>query len=254
MDLMNKSKIVWITGGGTGIGKSITKQLVDKGHTVIVSGRNSESLKSIKRYNPKKIDYEILDISSPDDCKKVIQKIERKFGYIDLAILNAAAYNPGKINFDDLKSINHIVNVNLTGQINSLSALLPTMKKRKYGQIVFISSPAGYKGLPNAGIYGVTKSALTFLSESLYLELKKYKIKVQVVHPGFIKTPMTEKNNFPMPFLMGSDKAASIIIKNLNKNKFEIAFPKRLIIPMKILQLLPYGLYFFIMKKVLGKF
>ena len=103
--------------------------------------------------------------------------------------------------------------------------------------------------MPGAGLYGVTKSGLTFLAETLKIELEQFNIKVQVIHPGFIKTPMTDKNNFQMPFLMNSEKAARIIFAKMNSNVFEIFFPKLLIIPMKILNLLPYKIYFFLVKK-----
>ena len=127
---------------------------------------------------------------------------------------------------------------------------MPHLKKKRNGKIVFVSSPAGFRGLPNAGIYGVTKSAITFLAESLYIEMLKFNIKVQVVHPGFVKTPMTDKNDFSMPFLMTSADAAKRIYKKLSTNEFEIYFPKRLIWAMKLLQILPYKIYFFVIKKI----
>ena len=250
---MKKNKTIWITGGGTGIGKSLTQQFVDFGHNVIISGRRLKNLHKVKLYDKKKISIKVLDICSAKNCKNVVKSINSEFGNIDLVILNAATYNPGKINFKNLESIKNIIDINLMGQINCLSSILPIMKRQKYGHIVFVSSPAGYRGLPNSGLYGVTKSALTFLSESLYLELEKNNIKVQVVNPGFIKTPMTDKNDFKMPFLMSSKEAASRLIKKLDIDTFEISFPKRLIIPMKILQLLPYSLYFFLMRKLLGR-
>ena len=99
------------------------------------------------------------------------------------------------------------------------------MKKENKGHIIFMSSPAGYRGMPGVGLYGVTKSKLTFLAETLKIELEQFNIKVQVIHPGFIKTPMTDKNTFPMPFLMSSEKAGKIIFK-INSNVFEIYFLK----------------------------
>ena len=114
---------------------------------------------------------------------------------------------------------------------------------------MFVSSPAGYRGMPGAGLYGVTKSGLTFLAETLKIELEQFNIKVQVVHPGFIKTPMTDKNTFPMPFLMNPEKAARIIFSKIRSNIFEIYFPKILLIPMKVLSFLPYRIYFFLIKK-----
>ena len=127
------------------------------------------------------------------------------------------------------------------------------MKKNKKGHLVFMSSPAGYRGLPGAGIYGVTKSALTFFAETLKIELDSFKIKVQVIHPGFVKTPMTDKNTFEMPFMISAKSATEQIMKNIFLNKFEIFFPKRLILPMKIMSMLPDKIYFYLMKKLVKK-
>lgn len=249
--IKNNKKIAWVTGGGTGIGSEIVKILVRNNWKVVISGRRLEKLKLTKEYDKKNIIPLKLDVTSELECKNVVKEILSRFGKIDLIILNAAAYNPGHLNFQNLSKIKTVMDTNLMGQINCLSYVLPIMKKKNRGQIVFVSSPAGFKGLPNAGIYGVTKSALTFLAESMYLELLDYNIKIQVVHPGFIKTPMTDKNTFPMPFLMSANKAAKIIYKNLFSSKFEIYFPKRLIFPMKILSILPYKVYFFVMKRIL---
>ena len=125
------------------------------------------------------------------------------------------------------------------------------MQENKKGHIVFVSSPAGYQGLPGGGFYGVTKSALTFLAETLNIEFHKSKIKVQVVNPGFVKTPMTDQNPFFMPFLRSPQNAAKKIYETLESKQFEIYFPKKLIIPMKLLRLLPYGIYFFLIKKLI---
>ena len=248
---MKQSKVAWITGGGTGIGAELTKILVSNGWKVAVSGRRVDKLKGIEAFNQHNIFSYKLDVSSEKECKNVVKKIISNFGKIDLAILNAAAYNPGHLNFKNLSKIKSVVDTNLMGQIYCVSNVLPLMESNRSGHIVFVSSPAGFRGLPNAGIYGVTKSALTFLAESIYLESLDSSIKVQVIHPGFIKTPMTDKNTFPMPFLMSSKEAAKRIYKNLLTSNFEIYFPKRLIIPMKILSIIPYKLYFFIMSKVL---
>lgn len=247
---MNK-KVVWITGGGTGIGAELAEIFASKNWTVIISGRRIDKLNSIKKKNVKNIYVFKNDVSSNTSCQNVTKKIINKFGKIDMMILNAAAYNPGHLNFENIENARSVLDTNIMGQINCISNVLPTMRKLGSGSIIFISSPAGFRGLPNAGFYGVSKSALTFLAESLYLELKKENIKVKVVHPGFIKTPMTDKNDFPMPFLMTSSRAAKKIYENLFNSSFEISFPRRLIIPMKILSLLPYRFYFFLMDFIL---
>lgn len=249
--MKNRKKVVWITGGGTGIGSELAKILVKNDWLVVISGRRIGKLEQIKRFDSNNIFSFKLDISSEKECKEVAKKILFKFKKLDLLILNAAAYNPGSLNLNNLTSIKNILNINIMGQINCISSIIQNMKKKKEGHIVFISSPAGFRGLPNAGIYGVSKSALTFLSELMYLEFQRFNIKVQVVHPGFIKTPMTEKNNFPMPFLMSPKKAAFNIYKKLSTSDFEIAFPKKLIFPMKLLSILPNKIYFYIMKNLL---
>ena len=138
----------------------------------------------------------------------------------------------------------------MLGAIKCLSSVISEMKKNKGGQLMLVSSPAGYRGLPGAGIYGVTKSAVTFLAETIKLEYEKFNIKVQVVHPGFVKTPMTDKNKFKMPFLITSQKAAHRIADKINTNDFEIYFPKRLLLGMKLLKFLPNKLYFKLIRKL----
>ncbi|MBD74252.1 MAG: hypothetical protein CMM96_02000 [Rickettsiales bacterium] len=252
MNLMNKDKkIAWITGGGTGIGKELAILLAKKGWLVIISGRRYKNLIDVTKYNKKQIKALKLDITNKHECKKVVNTIIKSFGEIDLVVLNAAAYSPGMINFEKISQINQIIDVNIMGQINCISSILPLMKKRKRGHILIVSSPAGFRGLPNAGIYGVTKSAITFLAESLFFELSKFSIKIQVLHPGFVDTPMTKKNKFPMPFIISSQEAAKRIMHGMGKDDFEISFPKRLIIPMKLLKLLPNKIYFFLLNKII---
>ena len=242
-------KTVWLTGGGTGIGKDLTKLLCDNGFDVIISGRRKDKLIEVAKYNKKKIFPYKLDVSNLKETDIVAKKIIKKFKFIDLLVLNAAIYSPGSLKEISPINAKKVIDINLTGIINCLPTIVNTMKKKQKGHVIFVSSPAGYRGMPGAGLYGVTKSGLTFLAETLKIELEQFNIKVQVVHPGFIKTPMTDKNTFPMPFLMSSEKAAKIIFSKINSNIFEIYFPKMLLIPMKILSFLPYRIYFYLIKK-----
>ncbi len=249
--MSNEKKVAWITGGGTGIGSALTKILVKNNWIVVVSGRRKEKLNKIKAFDNKNIFPLKLDISSEKECRDVSKKIFTKFNRLDLIILNAAAYNPGNLNFNNLSELKKVLDINIMGQINCLGYAVNIFKKRRSGHIVFVSSPAGFRGLPSAGIYGVSKSALTFLAELLYLELARFKVKVQVIHPGFIKTPMTDKNKFPMPFLMDVDEASSRIYKKLFSSDFEISFPKKLILPMKLISMLPNKIYFSLIRILL---
>ncbi len=246
--IQNKKKVIWITGGGTGIGKELAKKFSDRNFNVVISGRRIEKLNEVKKYSPKTIFPMRLDVTNPKKCKDVSRIIMGKFGFIDIIILNAATYSPGSLDVMKPREIKKILDINILGPIYCFAPVLENMKKESKGHLVFMSSPAGFRGLPGAGIYGVTKSALTFLAETLKIEYDKFKIKVQVIHPGFVKTAMTDKNNFEMPFLMTAEKAAEIITQKLFSNTFEISFPKKLIIPMKIMNLLPSSIYFFLIK------
>jgi short-subunit dehydrogenase len=248
---LKTTKVAWITGGGTGIGKELTLILAEKNYDVIISGRRKEKLIETAKNNKKKIHPIPLDVKNPIQCKKVSETIYKKFKKIDLLILNAAIYSPGSMTKICTTEAKKVVDINLLGALNCLSPVAKIMQENKEGHVVFVSSPAGYQGLPGGGFYGVTKSALTFLAETLNIELHKSNIKVQVVNPGFVKTPMTDKNPFFMPFLMTPNNAAKKIFEKLESSEFEIFFPKKLIIPMKLLRLLPYSIYFFLIKKLI---
>ena len=244
------SKVCWITGGGSGIGAELAKILSKSNYTVYISGRTKSKLSDIARYNKSIIPIQ-GDVSSLKDCKKIVDTIHKKFRKIDLVILNAATFSAGSLETLNVSEIRKVVDINLMGVINCLSSVISEMKKNKGGHLMIVSSAAGYRGIPGAGIYGVTKSALTFLAETIKLQYEKFNIKVQVVHPGFVKTPMTDKNPFEMPFLMTSKKAAHKIVNKINSNDFEIYFPKRLILCMKLLKFLPHKLYFKLIRKLI---
>ena len=248
---LKKNKVAWITGGGTGIGKELALILAKQEYDVIISGRRKKKLIETANIYKKRIHPISLNVNNPNQCLKVSKSIYKKFKDIDLLILNAAIYSPGSITKISTAEAKKVVDINLLGAINVLSPVAKEMQKNKKGHIVFVSSPAGYQGLPGGGFYGVTKSALTFLAETLNIEFHKSKIKVQVVNPGFVKTPMTDQNPFFMPFLMTPQNAAKKIYKKLESKQFEIFFPKKLIIPMKLLSLLPYSIYFFLIKKLI---
>ena len=148
---------VWITGGGTGIGKDLTKLLCDNGYDVIISGRRKDKLIKVAKYNKNKIFPYKLDVSNLKQTTTVAKRIIKKFKFVDLLILNAAIYSPGSLK--EISPINSkkVIDINLTGVINCLPTIVSMMKKENKGHIIFMSSPAGYRGMPGAGLYGVTK-------------------------------------------------------------------------------------------------
>ena len=140
--------------------------------------------------------------------------------------------------------------VNYMGVVNGLDAVLATLIHRRQGHIAIVSSVAGYGGLPNAAAYGATKAALINLCESLYTQLGDYGVMISVINPGFVRTPLTDRNKFPMPFLMEPKEAAKVIFSGMAKKKFEIAFPRMFVLILKFLKILPYSLYFTLVKKI----
>jgi short-subunit dehydrogenase len=134
--------------------------------------------------------------------------------------------------------------VNFHGAVNVLDTILPYMQRQQAGEIYITGSLAGYRGLPKSAPYNASKAAVISLAESLHLELKLQGISLRLINPGFVESPLTNKNDFKMPFLISPEKAAEYIYKELSNNNFEITFPKRFAYIMKILRLIPYRLYF----------
>ena len=238
-------KLVWITGASTGIGREVALQLAARGVTVAVSARSAEKLEgmgeNIKPYP--------LDVTDAAAVAKTIAQIEAELGPIDLALMGAGAYAP--IAMDQIKPelFASIMNVNYMGVVNAVAALVPIMRQRGRGHIAWIASVSGYRGLPKASAYGPTKAALINLAESLKPELGALGLTVSVVNPGFVETPMTKANDFPMPFLMTPQDAARRTIDGLAKGKFEVAYPTRFVAILKFTRLLPYVIYFWLIKR-----
>ena len=150
-----------------------------------------------------------------------------------------------------MEQIRTTINVNFFGTLNCIKVVEKYFKDKKNGHISIISSVAGYRGLPNSTGYGPSKAALTNLAESLYFDFKKHGVRVSLISPGFIKTPMTDKNKFKMPFIKSSEFAANKIYKGLiNSKAFEITFPKQLTVIMKILRIIPYWKYLYLIEKL----
>ena len=248
-------KIVWITGGSTGIGLATAKKFIKNEWVVIISSRNQDKLETakeeiLKNSTNNRIYTYKCDISKRNEVETTIKYITEEIGRIDLAILNAAAYSPNKNQVFSIENYEHLIDVNLKGTLYCIDTLIKNMKYSK-GHIAIVSSPVGYRGLPTAGAYGLTKAGLINLSESLYFDLKKEKINISVINPGFIESESTNLNSFPMPFLKSAEYAANKIFKGLTgKYKFEIFFPWFFLMLLKIFRILPYKLYFYLIKKI----
>ena len=240
---MNK-KTIWITGGSTGIGKALAIKFANKGWNVAVSARREELLNELSNQY-ENISAFPLDVTDKQKCVDVFEQIKNKYQDIDICFFSTGTWNPKKEKEIDVEQIEDVFKINFFGTVNTIKAVEQYFRDRKKGTITIVSSIAGYRGLPNSTGYGPSKSALNNLAESLYFDFKRFGVRVCLVSPGFIKTPMTDKNDFKMPFIKTTDYAADKIYDGLiNKNVFEIHFPKSLTVILKILSFLPSKLYF----------
>jgi len=241
---MNDKKVIWITGASSGIGKALSIKFAQKGWIVAASARREGLLQELT-----KIDQNIhsfpLDVTNPEQCKKIFEDIKNKFNNIEISIFGTGIHDPNSEKKFNLDKIREIMEVNYFGTMNSINSVYDYYNDKKSGQISIISSVAGYRGLPAAGAYCASKSALTSFTESLRFEMIRKNVRVSLVSPGFIKTPMTDQNDFPMPMIKSPEFAAEQIYIGLTKKTgFEIHFPKAFTFFLKFLRILPYGIYF----------
>ena len=249
---MNK-KTIWITGGSTGIGKALAIKFANEGWNVAISARRENLLNEIAD-NHENISSFPLDVTDKSKCKEVFEKIKNKFENIDICFFSTGTWNPKKERDIDVEQIEEVFKINFFGTLNAIKAVEEYFKNKKSGTITIVSSIAGYRGLPNSSGYGPSKAALTNFSESIYFDFKKYKVRVSLISPGFIKTPLTDKNDFSMPFLKPPSFAAEkIFIGLVNSNSFEIHFPKQLTFILKFLRILPYRMYLFLVDKLVKR-
>jgi len=244
------NKVIWITGGSSGIGKSLAYKFANEGWQVAISARREKLLKEISESN-EKIKSFPLDVTDKVKCKEVFEQIKNYYGDLDVCFFSTGTWSPKEEKDIDVEQIENVFKVNFFGTINTIKAVEGHFKNKKNGIITIVSSIAGYRGLPNTTGYGPSKSALISLAESLYFDFERYNVRVCLVCPGFIKTPMTDKNDFKMPFLKTSEFAADKIYDGLiNKKQFEIHFPKELTLTLKFFKLLPSKIYFYLVKKL----
>ena len=243
-------KRVWIIGASTGIGAALATKLHALKAKVALSARSEDKLRHlVSTLGASRAIALPLDITKVDTIKSAEQELVSAWGGYDLVIFMAGDYTAMRAWELDLKVAKQMVSINWEGFLNGLSIVIPRFMQQKSGGIALVSSVAGYRGLPKSLVYGPTKAALINLAETLYLDLKDKGLDVYVICPGFVKTPMTDKNDFEMPYLITPEEAADEIIKGFGKGEFEIHFPKTFTRMLKSLQLLPYSLYFPAVKK-----
>jgi short-subunit dehydrogenase len=244
----------WITGASTGIGRAVALGLARQGRLVIGSARGNLDLATLaeaSRGLPGRIVPLQLDVTDPGAMAAALAKIEAEHGPLAQAIFNAGSHIPmGAADFR-VDKLQKLIAVNLMGAAHGLEAVLPGMLARGSGRIAVVASVAGYRGLPSAAAYSPSKAAAIAMCEALRPECAAKGVVLQVINPGFVETPLTAKNDFPMPMMISAEKAADYILAGLESDRFEIAFPRRFAFAMKLLRVLPYPLFFAVTRKLL---
>lgn len=248
-----RGRRVWIIGASSGIGKAFAEALLERGARVALSARNASALESLAE-NAQAGQTLVLpmDVNNGSEIEKAYAQLTGAWSGIDLMVLLAGTHLPVRaweLNADEAEQV---FMTNVLGAIRALSLAIPDLVKKGDGGIAVVSSVAGYCGLPTSLVYGASKAALINFTETLYLDLRPKGVSVYLVNPGFVRTPLTDRNPFEMPALISAEDAAGHILHGFANGEFEIHFPKRFTLLMKLLRLLPYRLFFPLVHRFTG--
>lgn len=241
---------VWLVGASTGIGLACAQALRAAGAQVVISARNPQGVQDWAAQDPG-VQWQALDVAERGQVQATARAILAE-GSLDLVVYAAGYYRAQRATAMDLEDLLQHDKVNYQGALQVIDAVLPAMLARQSGHISLLSSVAGWRGLPNGLAYGPTKAALTHLAETLYMDLQDQGVGVSVINPGFVATPLTAQNQFTMPALISPEQAAREMLKGWARGQFDIHFPKRFTLWLKLLRLLPYRLYFPLVRKFTG--
>lgn len=249
METVNNKKI-WIVGASSGIGEHLAIQLAQQGAKLILSARRKKELEAIAS-NLDGEGHHVLccDVADYQSIKSASEKLDT----VDSVIFMSALYSTPDTEKTSIETIQNIIQVNVMGAYHLIDLVTPKFQQQGYGQIILCGSVAGYCGFPYGQPYSSTKSAIGNLAESLHTELKPKNIDVKLISPGFVRTALTDQNDFEMPMIINAKDAAEEIVKGITKPYFEIHFPKLFTVLMKILRHMPYWLFFRVSKRMLRK-
>lgn len=236
-------KKYWIIGASEGLGRELAIQLSNLGVELVVSARNKVRLDELSlRTKAEVISLDVLDINS-------VRKAFKAVGKIDGIVYAAGDYTPLNSTSWNIDEVDKMIAINFTGAARVLGLVVPKFIAQNYGHVVMIGSLSGFRGLPNAIGYGASKAGMMHLAENIKADLYKTNIKVQLINPGFIKTRLTEKNNFKMPFIMTAEDAAKHVIHAMQRNRFQTNFPVMFSLIFRMSNFLPAFLYFWLFSK-----
>ena len=244
-------RVVWLIGASTGIGAATAHRLHHLGARVIVSARSDEALQAFVAAHPGSTALP-LDVTDASAMQSALNTVMSAHARLDLVAYCAGHYQAMRATQFNLAEAHRHLEINFTGALHMLDAVLPVLLRQQRGHVSLVASVAGYRGLPQSLAYGPTKAALQHLADTLYLDLHDLGVGVSVINPGFVATPLTAGNAFPMPALQTPEQAAKAIVDGWQAGLFEIHFPKRFTLWLKLLQLLPHRLYFTLVRRATG--
>lgn len=243
---------VWVIGASYGIGAALARELIGRGAKVALSARKRELLDEIAKGSADAL-VAPLDVTDHASVQRAAEQIGRRWGGVDLVLVVAGTHTEMRAQDFDLARARQLLEVNLHGALNCVDAALPLIRRAGPGAgIAIVSSVAGYIGLPRSLIYGASKAALINFTESLYGDLRPEGYGVYLVNPGFVDTPLTQKNDFKMPALLPAQDAARITLDEIAAGRFESHYPKRFTYGLKLLRILPHRLQLWAVRKVTG--
>jgi short-subunit dehydrogenase len=240
-----QDEYIWIIGASSGIGQALAGELAKRGAHIILTARRQNELEQLQT-TLAGVGHLVCpcDVTDSFALTACTAELQARLPRLDRVLFMAAAYDPMPLSQLDLVTANRMIDVNVKGCLNIIAAAWPLFAKQGYGQMAICASVAGYRGLAGGQPYSATKAALINLTESLRLEAREIGVDVRLINPGFVRTPLTDKNTFKMPMMVEADQAAKYIADGLQSNRFMITFPPLFGFLMRVMAMLPYGVYF----------
>jgi len=235
-----------ITGASSGIGAALAVELGRRGHAVGLVARRPELLAEVATRvaaSGGRAEWAVADVVDRDGLTEAIRFLEERLGAVDCAVACAGGSDPTPLQPFDPEKIVQVMRLNFDGTLNTFATVLPDMVARRSGHIAAVSSMAAFRGLPPSGAYSAAKSAISVLMEAWSIELRPLGVAVTTIEPGFVRTPLTDKNEFPMPFMLEPDRAARIIARGLLERRRTITFPRRMGLAISLVRALPGGVF-----------
>ncbi len=239
MNTPSAQRTILVTGASSGIGRDLAMAYLAQGEKVFVLARSAPALAELVSAYPETCISIPVDLTDDSDCKKAAENIALHSNHLDIAILNAGTCEYVDVNHLSMEAFDKVMAINWRGVLNSLMMCLPLLRNKKGSQLVAISSMASVLPMPRSQAYGASKIALEYLFNSLRVDLVGAGIDISIVRPGFVATPLTQRNDFPMPFIVNSQTAVRKITEGIAKRKWIIAFPWQLVSFMYFIACLP---------------